>query len=342
MKYIRVGILVLFILQNSFVKASADGVCVGRFLNPISDICWSCLFPITIGSIPLISSSKFPDTGNPSIPLCLCKRGASPLPMPGITIGFWEPIRIIEVTRTPYCLVSLGGLKVGSSLKQGGFLKTKNEDDKKSKAFYHVHYYVYPVLALLNLLTDFGCMSVGSLDLAYMSEFDPSHLSESLANFLHPETFLLSTPVAHAACAADCISATSTKRSIDSMFWCSGCQGSIYPFTGFVANHACGVATSLLLATRQIAKLHRLGLAKKTATDSSAPFGEICESRYAARIPKSQYRLQMTYPRPNVSGEYSCNPLGMLDLLYSNGREFPYSGEDFVYLLWRKRNCCLF
>lgn len=332
----------IIVFLTSHVQASLQEQCVGKFLNPISDICWSCLFPITIGGFSLVSSSKFKDTENPTSPLCLCRRDHNPIPMPGITIGFWEPLRIIEATRTPFCLVSLNGLKLGSSLDNGGFKQYRNESDKRSSAYYHVHYYIYPVLALLNLIMDFGCMSMGSYDLGYMSEFDPSHKNDALANFLHPETFLLANPAAQAACTVDCTETTKEKMPIDSLFWCSGCQGSIYPFTGTVSSHVGGVATSSLLATRQIAKLHRMGLAKKTTSNNAAINGDICESRYASRIPKSQYRLQMTYPRANVNGEYSCNPIGMLDALYSSGREFPYSGEDFVYLLWRKRNCCLF
>jgi conjugal transfer pilus assembly protein TraU len=227
-----------------------------------------------------------------------------------------------------------------SSLNQGSFKKTRAENDKKSNAYYHIHYYAYPLLSILNLVVDLGCLSVGSYDIAYLSEFDPSHGNENLSNFMHPETFLLSNPIAVAACTADCIAATANKRAIDNLFWCSGCQGSIYPFTGFAASHVGGVATSSLLATRQLAKLHRMGLAKRTATSSSKINGELCDSSYAYRIPKSQYRLQMTFPRPNVNGAYSCNPIGMLDSTYSSGREFPHSGEDFVYLVWRKRNCC--
>lgn len=29
--------------------AGAVGICNGRFPNPIADICWSCLMPITLG-----------------------------------------------------------------------------------------------------------------------------------------------------------------------------------------------------------------------------------------------------------------------------------------------------
>lgn len=340
---VRKTISLLFsivLLYQSAFASEESGKCVGKIMNPITDICWSCLFPITIGSIPIARSSKFKDTKNPSLPVCFCNRGPIPL-VPGVAVGFWEPIRMIEVTRTPYCLVSQGGIKIATGFNQGDTKKIRSENEKRSKAYYHTHYYVYPLLFLLNLVSDLGCMDMSSYDLAYLSEFDPSYKSDKIANLLHPETFLLSNPIAKAACSVECITATATKKPIDLMFWCSGCQGSLYPFTGTVEGHIGGVATSTLLAARQVAKLHRLGLAKKTATNDSSPNGALCKSRYLWRVPKSQYRLQMTYPRPNATGNFSCNNIGMSDVTWSSGREYPYKGEDFAYMLWRKKNCCI-
>ncbi len=50
-------------------KASA-ATCTGRFVNPITDICWDCAFPPTIGSATLISGAggAVQDTANPSSP----------------------------------------------------------------------------------------------------------------------------------------------------------------------------------------------------------------------------------------------------------------------------------
>ena len=96
------GALIGLLLLLCSWKAEAS--CEGRFLNPITDVSWKCMFPITIGNVPLMPGSN--DTRNPDIPVCFCRRGDVPL-VPGISIGFWEPIRVIEVTRTPYCLVSL-------------------------------------------------------------------------------------------------------------------------------------------------------------------------------------------------------------------------------------------
>ena len=39
------------ILLCCFIKTSTadQGSCQGKFLNPITDICWSCIFPISLG-----------------------------------------------------------------------------------------------------------------------------------------------------------------------------------------------------------------------------------------------------------------------------------------------------
>ena len=42
-----------------------SGTCTGHFVNPITDICWECLFPISLGAIPVWPSGK-PDPKNPA------------------------------------------------------------------------------------------------------------------------------------------------------------------------------------------------------------------------------------------------------------------------------------
>lgn len=54
------NILLLFILSVS-ESGYADNLCHGKFANPILDVCWSCLFPISIGSATVFSGAQ-PDT----------------------------------------------------------------------------------------------------------------------------------------------------------------------------------------------------------------------------------------------------------------------------------------
>ncbi|BFD46164.1 MAG: hypothetical protein DMENIID0002_08100 [Rickettsia endosymbiont of Sergentomyia squamirostris] len=114
----RLSILLLVAIFMPF-SVSASITCKGHFVNPITDICWSCILPISIGNVINIGSGVTPkkrDTKNPSSPICLCTKAN--VPVPGITIGFWEPVRLIDVTRTPYCMTNLGGISLGSNSKR--------------------------------------------------------------------------------------------------------------------------------------------------------------------------------------------------------------------------------
>ena len=47
----------------------------------------------------LITQSQ-DDTANPSSPVCFCDNP----PRLGLSIGYWEPVRLVDVTRTPFCM----------------------------------------------------------------------------------------------------------------------------------------------------------------------------------------------------------------------------------------------
>lgn len=322
----RMFILCLFV----FSAAALPGTCAGRFVNPITDICWDCLFPITIGGITVAGSDK-PDTENPGNPMCTC---GEPVPRVGIRIGFWEPVRLVDVTRTSFCFVNLGGVKVSPGLQVGQGAVESDEAGSVSSS-YHVHWYIYPVLAILNLLTEFVCMEWGGFDVGYVTELDPLWQDDELTFILNPEAILFANPMAQAACAADCVAASS-GMPLDPLFWCGGCQGSLYPLNGRIQNHVSGVQASLLAAERMTYKLHRMGIL----------WGSIGKEALCSRYPmpimqKSQYRSQLIYPIPTTSGPFACNPYGRTTTLYEIGREFPVKGEDFGWMVWRKRSCCV-
>lgn len=250
------NLVILLIVLHCNANAAP---CVGKFVNPVTDICWSCIFPISIGSINIYSGGR-EDTKNPDNPICMC--GAPP--RIGISIGFWEPVRLVDVTRTPYCMVSLGGFSFGEHTKKHGGVAEKTSGEALKHSFYHVHWYMYPVVYWLELLTDFLCLEEGSLDLAYLSELDPNWNNDELNAIIHPEAILFGNKIAQAACSIDCLQANSGFPS-DSMYWCAGCQGGLYPFTGFIENHVGGVESSTLEVEKTIARLHRFGLAWETS-----------------------------------------------------------------------------
>jgi conjugal transfer pilus assembly protein TraU len=179
-----------------------------------------------------------------------------------------------------------------------------------------------------------------TFDVAYISELDVTWNDEKLQILLNPEAFLFGNFLAQAACAIDCAAST-VAMPRDAMFWCSGCWGNIYPFSGANADHVGGIQNSSLLTTRIIAKMHRLGLAQETSTSDGSINGAICRKHRAMKIKKSQYKLQMVNPK-STSSDIGCFPLGLSDMIYSSFKEYPYDGQDFGYLIFRKVNCCAF
>ncbi|WP_174279623.1 conjugal transfer pilus assembly protein TraU, partial [Sphingomonas bacterium] len=308
-------------------RAQAETSCSGKFVNPITDVCWSCLFPLSIGSMKIWPSSR-PDTENPSLPICAC---GTPIPRIGIAAGFWEPARLADVSTKPWCFVNLGGLKISPGFDIGrgqmqGPSQTGGAAQNTSK--WHVHWYVYPLLYWMEILTDFVCFENASFDIAYMTEVDPLWQDDSLTAILNPEAVLFTSTVAQAACAGDCVAATA-KLPIDQVFWCAGCQGPMYPVNGNVDAHIGHVQASRLVLTRFAFKLHREGLAWGTMGSKG-----LCNKYLMPMMRKQQYRVQMVNPIPTVSGNAACSPLGASTMPPQAGRSYPVKGEDMGYLGW--------
>lgn len=314
------------------ISRANSKMCHGSFVNPITDVCWSCLFPITIGSMPVVHSDMS-DTDNPRLPVCACM---TPFPRIGISIGLWEPVALTDVTRHPYCMVNLGGFQMDSipSLYLNGTVETANSNENHS--FYHLHWYKYPVLFWLRVITDFLCLETGDLDIAYLTELDPSWGNDELGFVINPEAFLFGNLIAQAACSADALAA-SIKKPMDFLFWCAGAQGSFYPLNGHVQEHVSNVQATTLLTERMAYKLHRKGLLRDSVGEDGAA---LCDTHHITPIiPKSRYRYQMVNPVP-TTGKGGCHPFGATTATWEAGHSYPYKGEDFGYLVWRKLNCC--
>lgn len=327
---ILIKICILYFLQFTNLHAE-NSSCHGAWVNPITDVCWSCLFPISIGSIGVISGGV-PDTKNPGSPICAC---GNPIPRIGLSVGFWEPVAMVDVTRTPFCLVNLGGTKLslGSSFNTG---EVDNASSTNGHSFYYVHWYIYPLLNWLKLIDDAACAQQGDLDLAYFSELDPTWKDDELNFLINPEAVLFGNPITQMACAADSVKST-FSLPIDALFWCAGAHGSMYPLDGWVQEHVSGVQASLLLTERVAFKLHRLGIIwDSEGVDGAA----LCFTHPSLILPKSRYRYQMVYPLP-TTGRKGCHPFGAATFTWEAMHQYPYKGEDFGYLIWKKRNCCL-
>ena len=321
------------------IPKTSEAICTGRMFNPISDTCWDCIYPISIGSVEMPSSTTFrPDTENFPSPICVCPNAKlAGLPTPGLAVGFWEPIRMADVTKRPFCMTSMGGIELNPGLDVGtGSMPYEGENEGRI-GNWQVHWYINPLLVILGIFTEGLCDFSGAatyFDLAYLTEFDPLWNNDILAFILNPEAILFGNPIAQAVCAADCVASTVWKP-LDVLFWCAGCQGTMYPFTGNNAEHHTSIQSSSLSVERFHFKLHR----QLMAWDTSGPEA-ICSPIPMPIIKKSQYRIQTTIPIPGL-GPYGCTPYGRSTVLHESFKEIPVKGEDFGYLVWRKRTCCM-
>jgi conjugal transfer pilus assembly protein TraU len=292
---------------------------------------------MTIGGTEVMSMEQ-EDTENPSGLLCTC---GDP-PTIGIKYGFWEPVRRVDVTRNPYCFVSLGGVEidVGIQAPEG---EVRLQQDNTRQSNYQVHWYVDPILYWAEVLLDNPCLETGAFDVSYITEVDPTWNDDELTMLLNPETFLFGNPVAQAACAGDCV-LSSIGFGSNALFWCAGCNGSIYPFNGHVQAHVSHVQASSLLVQRMTAKLHREFLMWGTSGSDG-----LCGPYLEPVMDKTHYKYHMLYPIPQTNTRTDsdnnngccCQPYGRTTVLWGAGKSYPYVGEDFAYMIFRKKNCCL-
>ena len=327
MKMLTACLFGLLLLGNSPV-ASADAACEGRFVNPITDICWRCMFPLSLGSTK-VTGGDLPDTSNPGSPIQFC-----PMPPPvfqrvGLAIGYWEPMAMTDVARSPGCMVNLGGFTV--NLGKMGMGAAKKDDKQVNGAFYHVHWYKYPLTYWLNIITSLGCLQGGDLDIGYLSEIDPTWGDSALTSILNPEAVIFANPIAQGACAADAI-ASAVNKPLDPLFWCAGSQGSMYPFNGWVSNESSPLQSSVLVSERMAFKLHRQGQIMESVGEDK----KVCFEYPSPIIPKTRWRYQMVNMYPDVA---QCHPFGRTVMRWETGRNPPNTKKNYGYLLWRKRNC---
>lgn len=347
---------------------ASSAVCedANLFTGVFTGICWDCF----LDNVSLLGVGNPPDGAAPRSPVCACEDRAG-VPQLGWPLAFWQPQRVIEVTTIPWCSGGLGGIRLQNSYEGLGHSNEAPKDGTRSTSgFYQYHYYSYPIMVMLQMFVLPSCSSeYVDFDLMYLSEVDPLWHNDLLAILLNPEAIIFSNPIAQAYCSLDCVRATA-DAPIESSFPCAGCDGNLYPLTGFVYPQPDQVAATSLISQRAIASLHRKGLARKTMGPDAQ-----CEPTWAPMTPRSQYKFSMLYPIPEASssiapdfevdGELTdpdsttekagegeeiepydtcCHPMGMSTARWCvpvGGRKRPGKDKTFLYLIWNYRDCCV-
>ncbi|MDN5862742.1 MAG: TraU family protein [Salinisphaera sp.] len=300
----------------------------------VTKVCWDCLFPVVVSGIRLGGTEDaIPDGAADTKPLCLCKDNLGVYQV-GIPISMWQPARLVEVVRIPYCSPTLGGVMLQQDLLRIGTPGPANSRENSQRlAFYQYHYFAFPLLVMLDLFLQTGCNAGGfsDMDLMYISELDPSWNDDELAFYLNPESAIFANPVALAACAVDAAAVTA-GHPLEKLFWCAGSWGGLYPLVGHVVASSSPPRSTSLIATRALAALHRRGLARKTMGNDA-----MCRNPIYPTLPKTQYKFQQLYPMPEANSNHW---IGAPTFAWGEWRNNPAVGEDFVHLIWRWDDCC--
>lgn len=326
----------LLICLLVYASSASYGICQGQVLDPVKGLCWDCFFPIHFAGASLGSGS---DSGPVPPAVCTCPAPPPLFVRPGLGISYWSPDRVAEVVREPMCSPSLGGVKLGHiNISRGDDSgRVGSGGNKKSQgAFFYVHWIQWPLFSALGLVTggELCQRTDTAIDFAWLSEMDPSWNDDELAFILAPESLLFASVAANAACAADTLHAQATNFGFDSLYWCSGGHGAVFPLSGHKQYYTGGVDSAMNLSHRVVFKLHRIGLLPDTST-----LAALCSDVPQPLLRKSQYKMQIEYPRSQTQ---SAHGFGVPSSLYEEGEEFPYRGEDWSFIVWRKHLCCAF
>ncbi len=308
--------------------------CKGRLFNPITDVNWYDMFPITIFGISLLGGSQPPIIREP--PICFCPSDFFGIPLPGIGITYWEPLYVAEISSAPGCLITLGGIDaLGWSFDNLSGPKTGSGATQSSTSSHEqVHWYVYPLWGIIDAaLTTFCKNTSQGFDLAGITEIDPLWQNDIWANVFTPEASIFSTLPMQAACMVDAV-ASSISFPIDPLFWCAGAWGSVYPLSANPNSVQSDQQSNALTLSKYIAFEARTGMLLTTVGP-----GAICSSTFSPIWTKSQFRVDPIYPFPNYGSPIY---IGKSQVLwgYMPPSNFP-TQQDSAYMIWNAQQCCL-
>jgi conjugal transfer pilus assembly protein TraU len=314
---------------------TASATCTGSFPNLISDVCYDCMFPMSIGGglVNIGVSGDDYDTGAGSSPICVCTNTLSI----GTPIGFWEPRYMVDSTNVPGCMPLLGGISVDPAYNAdelGSIKRTNSAIGGNAKgAFAHVNEYINPVMSALGVIASSPCLDNRSFDVPFVSWADPTWNDDALSMLLTPYAFPFAGVPEVAAEMPDAIAA-STGFPIASLFWVAGGWGSMYPLDGNVTAAHTPEQVSHLLLARLFAKLHAAGTQQSTAG------ADALNSCGAMGVPqllmdKRQYKTNRTFPFP----DNQCTPIGRPLMFQEVGAARPQD-RDYGYFVFQRKDCC--
>lgn len=325
----RLAVVILLLLPVISMADTAN--CHGKFLNPISDINWTMVFPISIAGVRVDMPDESPESplGRAS-PMCVCPSHFGGWPSPGFMVTFHEPMFIEEISRDPGCFSTIGGVKA-----LGGFDSeaTDMKEDTDNSSRWEVHWYAYPVFKILQIFQDLICASSHGFALTYVSEVDPTWQNDEWGAVFSPESVIFANPLAQSACMVDAVTST-FNYSLDPLFWCAGSWGGVYPFTGNANASQGRIQSAELVGAKAIARLAREGM----LWDTVGPWA-MCSPVPNPIWVKSEFSVDPVYPMISHGYGLAIGASPTVRMLLPP-QSYP-SFENISQVIFQEQQCCI-
>jgi len=327
MKRFIASVLLFLVVFLSVSPRIAEATCPSTF-HLIDFVNWNSIFPISIAGISLgKGTDNVMTVDSYSSPICVCPMGIPPFFRIGLSLQMWEPARMVETVGDPGCFPSMGfGVSVASGMNLAGTQTSQVNGGTSNFSFAQAHYFIYPIFSMLGLFIDWSCMESAGMDIAYMTEFDPLWQDDSMSAVLNPEAVLFGNLAVQLACVADSASAAA-GLSLSPLFWCMGSWGSAYPLTGHIEEDEYLTANAGI-AARMLYKMAREMLVCDTNIN-------MCSCVPTPIWVKHNYKFQEALPVT----DHEAHPIGRTDLMWGSLMQYP-EDSDYVWMIFRRRNCC--
>lgn len=294
--------LALIALWTALASGDAAAKCSGRFLNPVSDICWRCVFPLRLSGVKIFGKDQ-DDNDSSSNTKLICNCGPKWV---GLPVGYFEPHYMVDVTTDPYCTPSLGGKVIGNVGLPGdaqGTVAMKPGNPGRNSSFYHYVLYKNPILVLMGAFSDNPCLDQSVFDVLQFSAVNPTWANDQLATILSPDAFLygglgaILTGIPVGVCATvggDNGACLALRRMAH---WTVGFNGQTYPLTGANSNDLSSVSTAHAIMKRALTLGHRT----LTIWGTSGSRG-MCGYYAEPFFDTTDIKVQMTFPSAETAG----------------------------------------
>jgi conjugal transfer pilus assembly protein TraU len=294
---------------------------------------------------------------------CECQYGE--FVRTGTLVTVWEPVRIIETVKDPYCMITTGednsgdegnGMPGGNGadmpgadnqgvgeasdygigsvaagaipdMQWGTHSDTGAQEDHSVFQQVHITLPDYIMQSIMQIDNRCWHSSIGNPQ-DYISEDDAAWQDDTIAITAYPLTTLAADYEMQMACMVD---SASSQLGFPNplLYWCMGAWGSTYPMSGHVNNDEY-IAGNAAIAARAIYIGGRTGRIYDAAS-------YYC---YAGPMPlwiKNYFKLQPI--RPDHRDELI--PIGLSAGVWGAGMNAEADCMDnFAWVLWRKRWCC--